>query len=250
LRIGGIAPFTLEVRMKLNELFKWTGELTIRDKDGEPVIVRKRSLVLHQRIIGDSDLGLARKMALKASRELRKELKDETSNSFAAMIPDYEDIEDGVLANMVILASSPEIRRAAIDQADRPREPLEPDQDASLEVQEDYETELEEYKTAINEAIDTKVGELIQARSEELKELSRVELTKLFLESTVRSICQAEMLRTFNSWCSYLGTYRDRKYTTRAFASYAEFADAATELKSQILNGYLMLEIAGTDLKN
>jgi len=236
--------------MNLNDLFKWTGELTITGRDGEPVMVRTKPLVLYQRVVGDSDLGLARKMALKASRGLRKELNDESTNSYAAMVPDHADIEDGVLVNMVILASSPEIRSQAIKEADRPREPMEPEGDASLEVQEEYESDLDEFKALTNKAIDKKVAEIVQAKSEELSKLPRENLVKMFLESTVRSICQAEMLRTFNSWCAYLGTFKDRKYSTRAFASYDEFDNSATELKSQVLSGYLMLEIAGEDLKN
>jgi len=236
--------------MNLSELFKWTGELTIKDRNGEPVIVRKRPLVLYQRVVGDNDLALARKMALKASRGLRKELRDETSSSHAAMIPDSESLSDEVLANMVILADSPEIRRLANAQADKPREPLEPKQEASLEVQEEYEVELEEYKLAVAKAVEDKLREIIDARSAELGKLSREELSTMFLESTIKSICQAEMLKVFNNWCAYLGTYRDSKHTTRAFSSYDEYANVSPELKTQILDGYLTLEINGADLKN
>lgn len=236
--------------MKLENLFKWSRKLQIMDKEGNPVIVRTRPLILHQRIVGDSDLMLARKMALKASRKLRLELRDELSDSYLAMMPDYGGIGDEQLRNMVILAESTEIRTHAFDSAKKPRKPVTPGKEATLEMQEQYEADLEEYKELSDTALRDRINELIEARKKQLSKLSRREVEEIFIDSTVTSLCQTEFLRTFNSWCAYLGTYRDSNFTKRAFEDYTAFENAAVELKSQIIDGYVFLEISGEDLKN
>ena len=125
--------------MDLNQLFKWKGELVIKDKNGEPVVVGKRTLILYQRVLGDADLTTVRKKALKASRKLRRELLDSDSDAHLAMIPEYETMDDNILRNAVILSEALEIRRVAMDTAQKPKEPKELVVGASLEEQEDYE---------------------------------------------------------------------------------------------------------------
>lgn len=236
--------------MDLENLFRWKGELTIKDRNGEPVIVRKRPLVLFQRIIGDADLVKARKEALKASRTLRRTLRDETSDNAIAMLPDYKTMDKEALKNMTTVAEALILRRQAANLVPAAKEIKPPGSNATLEQQEEYEAALEKSSEDYTKAINEKLQELMELRLKELSEMNRDHLAKTFLGATIDSLCQAEMLNVFNNWCTYLGTYSDKAMTKRAFKSYQTFDNSATELKDQVIRGYLMLEMGGEDLKN
>jgi hypothetical protein len=234
----------------LDDLFKWRGKLEIKDNKGEVVLVNDKPLIIYQRVVGDADLIRARKQALKASGGLRRDLRDKTSDSYIAMIPDYEALDDETLGSMILLSEALDIRTKATAIAEKPKEPREPDSDATLEQQEEYETAVESHTRAIEEAIQEKSKELADKRIEELKGIPREKLVKIFMSTVVDSLCRSEMLRVFNSWCAYLGTYKSRRMKARAFSSYAAFDNASPELKSQILDSYIGLEFGGEDLKN
>ena len=234
----------------LDNLFKWQGELEIKDNKGEVVLVNAKPLIVYQRVVGDAELIRARKQALRASGSLRRELRDKTSDSHIAMIPDYEALDDETLSRMILLSESLDIRTQAIALADKPKEPKEPDSDATLEQQEIYEAAVEAHTKAIDEAVQEKTKELADKRLEELKDISREKCVKIFMTTVVDSLCRSEMLRVFNSWCAYLGTYKSRRMKARAFSNYAAFDNASPELKNQILDSYIGLELGGEDLKN
>lgn len=236
--------------MDLDSLFKWKKELIIKDSKGEPVRLGKKPLKLYQRIVGDADLVKARSKALLASRRLRGNLKDETSEEYAALIPDYEGQANETLSNMIVFAEGIDLRRRAVEQAEKPREPKKPKEDASLEDMENYEAATSEYQEQYDKAINKQMDKLIKERLTELSKLTREEIVNIFLVSIIESICRTEMLRVFNCWCTYLGTYADKEMTVRAFSSYEDFDNAATELRNQMLSGYLELEMTGETLKN
>ena len=103
---------------------------------------------------------------------------------------------------------------------------------------------------AIEEAIQKKSKELADKRLEELEDIPRKKLVDIFLATVIDSLCRSEMLREFNSWCAYFGTYKDKRMKTLAFSNYAAFSNASPYLKSQILDRYIELELGGEDLKN
>jgi len=236
--------------MDLENLFKFTRELPILNEKGEQVVIGKKKLVLYQRIIGDAELTTARKKALKASRILRKELATSESENAQALIPDYNEVDDDTLVRMIILADSLDIRRLANSRAQKPKEPKKLKSDASLEQQEEYEHAMEEWPKKVSEAIDKEITSIIELRTAELNKLDRDAKLKLFIESTIEGLCRTEMLRIFNSWCTYLGTYADKPMTQRAFKSFPSFDNASSELKEQVIRGYVELDISGEDLKN
>jgi hypothetical protein len=234
----------------LDTLFRWQGEVEIKDNKGEAVLINKEPLKVYQRVIGDAELVRARKQALRASGSLRKELRDKKSDSHIALVPDYEALDDETLCRMILLSESLDIRTQAITLADKPKQPKEPNSDATLEQQEKYEAALETHTKAIETAVQDKSKELADKRLEELKEIPRDKLTKIFITTVVDSLCRSEMLRVFNSWCTYLGTYTGKRMKTLAFSNYTAFDNASPELKSQLLDSYIGLELGGADLKN
>lgn len=236
--------------MNLEDLFKWKGKLTILDAAGEPVIVRKKPLVLYQRVVGDAELMTARKKALASSKRLRRNLRDEASEDALTLLPDHERLSQEALSTMLVLAETLTLRRVADKRAKKPKRPAKPKSDATLEQQEKYETALDEYATKAAQAIEEELRKLIESRRNEALEMEHDVLINLFLEATIDSLCRTEMLRVFNSWCSFYGTYSDKAMTKRSFKSFKSFENATPELREQIIGGYVTLEIGGKDLKN
>jgi len=234
----------------LETLFRWKGELHVKGKNDEPILVDGKPLVLYQRVVGDADIAVARTNALKASRKLRAELRDKKSDSYFALVPDYTSMDESVIQNAVLLAESMDFRRGAREGIQNPKVPKEPKSDASIEDQEKYMTALEDYNKEIEKRTSTLFNDIIDKRRKELTKLSRDQLEDLFVTSITDSLCRAEMLRIFNFWCAYLGTFSDEKMAKRAFRNYANFDNSSTELKNMIASNYMALEIGGEDLKN
>lgn len=237
--------------MNLDNLFKWHRELEIKDTKGDPYIPEgeKEPLTLYQRVIGDADLSEARKAALRASRQLRKELKDADSSEYASLMPEFEQMDNAALRSAIIITRAPQIREQAEETANKPKYPAEPPSDASLEERENYQHELDTYDERVAVAVEEKTNELIEQRNNELKKHGRDKLVKIFTNSVIDSICRRRMLDTFNSRCAYYGTYIDKAMTRHAFSSYEAFENATPELKSQIISAYIRLELDGGEVK-
>jgi len=235
--------------MDLQQLFRWTGELEILDGNNEVVVLNGKPLILYQRVIGDADLAIARKHGLKASKSLRGKLRDKTTDEHIAMLPSYEDAPDQVLRNMALYTEALDLRRRAMDLAEEPRKPVKLHSEATLEDQENYEAAMDKYYVDKEELVTEKMKELTTAREAELQTLGKEALVEQFLNSAINSICQRQMLDTFNSRCAYLGTYRGKRMKALAFNDYGSFDNSAPELKSQIIAGYLRLEVGGESIK-
>ena len=235
--------------MDLQQLFRWTRELEVLDGNSEVVVLNGKPLVLYQRVIGDADLGIARKNGLKASKTLRAALRDKETDEHIAMLPAYGDAPNHILRNMALYAEALDLRRRAMDIAEQPRKPVKLHSEATLEEQENYEAAMDKYYVDKEELVTEKMKELTTAREAELQTLSKEALIEQFLNSAINSICQRQMLDVFNSWCAYLGTYRGKRMKARAFDNYKSFDNSAPELKSQIIAGYLSLEITGESIK-
>jgi len=236
--------------MDLENLFKWKGEIIIRDSKGEPVILRKKPLVLYQRIVGDANIQIARQKALKASADLRKELRDEDSDIQAAFLPEVEGIDNERLSNSVALNKILELREVAEQNITQPRKPAALSGSASLEEQEKYQQGWEDYQKELETRINGELTKHLEKERKQLMENPRETLVQMFKETAINNLCKSEMLRVFNSWCAYFGTYRDKAMENRAFNSFEKFENSARELKGQIIGGYLQLELSGEDIKN
>ncbi len=236
--------------MNLENLFKWNNELVIKNSDGTPAKISNKSVILYQRIIGDAELGRSRKSALKSSRRLRASLRDKTTDEHISLIPEYDTLTIDELRNSVILAEGFQIRREATEAASPPKLPKSPKSNATLEEQENYETSMDDYNKKLSKAIDAKTKEIMERRSKELEGVDKDTLSTKFVNAAIDSLCQAEMLRIFNFWCAYFGTYKDKAMRTRAFKSFDSFDNTSTQLKDQIIGGYVLLQLNGEDLKN
>lgn len=235
--------------MNLNDLFNWKSELHLKAANGEALTKDGEEVVLYQRVVGDADLETARKNALRASRKLRKSLKDKDSLEHNSILPEYEDMTKEELSNAIIMSSIVELRSEATSTADLPKEPKEPGESAELEEREEYQNALDEYAKSKQKAIEDRTSELIEDKKKSLMYKNKAELRKLFLESAINSLARTKMIDTFNHWCAYLGTYIDPEMQERAFSSYAEYANTYKEIKEQVVSSYLDLELSTSNLK-
>lgn len=234
--------------MNLENLFKWSNSFVVRDKQGNEVEIDGEPLTLYQRVVGDAELAEARKNALYASRTLRKALRDEASTEHATLLPEYEDMTNDELKNAIILTEGTTLRRRAEEMADLPKYPVKPKGD-SLEEEEEYQVAVDEYEDKKREEINKQLQKLLDKKKAELKGLHTDTLQEMFIEAVIKTIARSRMLEVFNQWCAYLGTYKDKAMTKRAFKSFEAFDNAATELKEQILEHYIDLEFSGGNLK-
>ena len=235
----------------LENLFRWSHKLVINNKAGEPAESKAgKGYVVYQRIIGDNELSIARKMALKASRELRRNLRDVDSPEHAALVPTYEDLNDKELKNAILLASAQKLRQEAIRTAGLPKRPKEIGVDATLEQQEEYEVAVETFETEILELRSKKMTEIADRELKALEGRERDELVMNFVDSMIEGLCSREMLETFNAWCTFYGTYSTKTFKTREFSSFANFSSCVPLVKDQLLSGYIRLDMSGDELKN
>lgn len=238
----------------LEGLFKWTHELVIVDSMGEPVTVqdpktgKQLPVKVYQRIVGDAEVSMARETALRASALKRTELRDPTNLDRILLVPDFERLERDNLISLALLSEVAEIRDMARRDIRFPF-PEEPGIDAALEQQEEYQRLVDTYIERRDEVIKKKAQELLQLRQRELEAMNRQQIERIYEESVINNAARQEMLGTFNEMVTFLATYSDNKFQRRAFTSFSAFRNANSDVKRQLVEGYLNLELQGDKLK-
>lgn len=238
----------------LEGLFKWTHDFLMVDSMGEPITVEhpdtkeQVQVRVYQRIVGDAEVARARETALRASALKRTELRDPTSLDRLLLIPEFNRLEKDDLVALALLAEISDLR----DQARRDLRfpyPEEPKADATLEEQEEHTHSIDTYFERRDEAIKEKTQELIELRKKELDSFNRQRLEGIYEETIINNAVKEEMLVTFNEMITYLATYDDPEFKQHSFTSFSAFRNASTQVKRQLIEGYLQLEISGDDLK-
>jgi hypothetical protein len=54
----------------------------------------------------------------------------------------------------------------------------------------------------------------------------------------------------FRDYCIFAGTYKDSGFKEKAFVDFDDFRNSAPNLKKQLSDTYLQLELSGEQLKN
>ena len=236
--------------MNLDNLFKWSGEVHIVNQRGEPVLDGGKPLVLYQRVVGDADLSEARTHALMCSRVLRKALRDIGSQEYNALIPDTSTLDRETKVDNILNLRFLVYRDEAIRNLIPPRKPVEPEVGSPLEMYEEYSAAEKEYSNKVDAEVRKSITEIVARERQKLSERSEQEIDKDFEAEVVDALCRAEMVNEFNRYSAYLGTFNDKKFKARAFASYEEFSNASSALIKQILEAYLSIEVDSETLKN
>jgi hypothetical protein len=230
-------------RVKLDELFRYKGQTEIKDERGNVVTI------VYQRVISDPDYEKARLGAIRKSREIRLALRNGESDESAAMLESLTNYSKEQKINILMVERFDKFFDSARSQANV-RLPEHPGSEASLLEIEDYETALDEYNTKVGKAIQEIVDKEIVIERKKLDELSEAELEVLCAKSLENQICQNVLNGRFNELLVFYGTYQDAEYTTKYFNKLDDLDELASQVKDQLIRGYLTLTLPQEELKN
>jgi hypothetical protein len=224
----------------ISKLFAWGNKFTLN--------YIGKSQDIYIRVVGDADLNRCRIFALRKSAEQRRKLLDYNSDERMALIADYQAVTKENLTNALILYSKEEYTSEAIDNVNI-KQPKELLSDATLEQQELYQKEVDEYPQKREKAILDYISKKFESKKKELDALSKRELYDRFSVAAINESCRNEFLRAYRSMCAFFGTYKDSEYKDRLFSSYDEFDNLPTQVKAQVIEDYISLEIEMSNLK-
>lgn len=228
--------------ISISKLFQWRGKLKVYNR------FNKEVLTAYVRLVGDAEANRARVFALRKSAELRKKLRDLNSDERLAYIPDVSVLDKDTLIEVMVLFRTKELTLDAIKEVNLPV-PKEPDSDASLEEQEEYQRLVDEYPSKREEVIKEQVNKKLDKERQILSEKTIEELYKSYEIQLINQLCEDEMLRRYREMCVYFGSYKDKNYSERLFNSFDEFDNLPSEIKEQFMDFYLALDLSGEDLK-
>ncbi len=226
----------------ISKLFEWGKEFQLL------VPNTNKKVKLYIRLLGDSEINRARIYAIRKSKELRTKLRSPDTDEHLAYMQDYSSLNQDEVLELVLALSVKGIAQQAIKEVSIPY-PVMPDSDAELEEQEKFQTLVDDYpnkrERALREYISKNVDLLKRSLQKESKEYLLKEYEKLIIDA----LCEEEMIKSFRDMSAYLGTYKDKEYTNLAFKSVDEFLKLPQQIKEEIIQDYLSLEVSVEDLK-
>jgi len=228
----------------LANLFKWNTKVEIKDREGNT------TETMYVRLVGDLDYNQAQQYGLLASRKLRKRLRDKESIDHQSLFLDLEEREKQDLIFGILLAEMANFRDAAVaDLGDSVFDIKLPD-NPTLEDREKQQEAEEEAAKEKADKLRGKMEEKSNERKAELEKLPIEEIRKIFVDSSINYRCLEEFGTAFRDYCIFAGTYSDPKFKDRVFTDFDEFRNASPNLKRQLTDAYLKLELTGEQLKN
>jgi len=224
--------------VSLAKLFNWGDKFSITDKYGNFITD------VYIRLVGDAELNQARVKAIRASREMREKLKTEGTDERMVFMPDFDLMED----KEIVLQRIREFVQEANKAVDLPL-PAEPNSEASLEKQEQYQKDVDEYPTKRQEVVNAYIMGRAREATETLGRENRAYLIKECEKQVIMARCEEEMVKKFSEWCSYFGTFADEGFKTRYFREFEDFLTIPAEVQSQFVSAYQSLDINVVELK-
>lgn len=228
--------------VNIDKLFQWktTVDLVIGQEDLGTAYVR---------LAGDKDVQRARVYALRRSADLRKRLKDPNSDEHIVFMLDEEITERERVVAALLSLKMKEFTRDAYQNVEPPEFPEDPDEDATLEEIEAHQQEVDDYPKKRLEQIKEYVTDKIEKYNEELSERPIEELFKEYRELKIAQLCEDEMIEVYRDYCIFRNVFKDKRMKFRLFDDFEQFEDLRTEIKDQLRNKYLSLELGTEELK-
>jgi hypothetical protein len=236
----GITPERNDVN--ISRLFNWGKDVNITDNKGNEV------QKVYIRLATDAEINIARVYALRKSKELRRKLRDQSSEQRMAFIADYEDLESDRLIDILIMTSMRDITVEAVDKVDLPF-PKEPKEGSTLEEQENYQAEVDSWPIRKETAIKEFINKRIESIKSELSTFTRERLYKEYELGIINELCESEMNKAYRDMCVSQCSFVDPGYTSRVFMSVDELDNLPPEIKQQFISGYSQLELNMDELK-
>jgi hypothetical protein len=225
----------------ISQLFKWNKEVDISDT------YTGSTIKLYLRLVGDAELARSRAYAYRKSAELRKSLKKDGSDERISFIAELSEVKnkEAMVQSIVLLRLADMNMRAMRDT--NLLEPKEPSSDATQEDWENYQVAIDQYPKDFTNLVLKKVEELRSKEEEDTKKLPLKLLYDTYEAEVIEKMCVEEMQTRYYDMCTYLGTYKDNKFRTRAFLSVDDFDNLHPQLKNRLKTEYQSLEL-GTDI--
>jgi len=217
--------------------------LEIRDHEGEVVGS------VYQRVLNEREIEKARLSALRATRSLRLELRNESANEYAALMENILQLDKPQKINVIMLEEMSAIYDRARKNADL-RMPSPLLGDATLEEVENYEAAVDDYDEKVTQQVTELANKYTKELRAELEELSDEDFAVKVLHSMENQICVNFMSSRFVEEINWRSVYADPKFKNNYFRTYDEFDELAEETKEQLSQGYKGLQLHRGLLKN
>jgi hypothetical protein len=205
---------------------------------------------VYMKLLGDADLGRARVFALRKSAELRRKLKDPTSDEHVAWIRDINEMGIEDIINLIVIFSSRDLTKNAVARVKIPT-PKPPKSNAKLEKLEQFQKDVDQYPSKRERAIADELNKEIERLKEQLRGKSKEELYQQYVNNLTDEFCEREAIDAFENYQTYLGCYTDNTYKPekRFFKDYDEFDNLEPIVKAQFKDAYKSLDIEMSELK-
>jgi hypothetical protein len=226
----------------ISKLFHWSNKFEIFDKYSNKVTDA------YMRLVGDAELNRAKVLAVRASKDLRKKLKQVDSDERVVFVPDFDEITKEQVIELVLMLMIKEFTQESMKEVILPI-PIEPHSESSLETQEKYQEEIDNYETLRQDKIRDSVNKKIDAYRANLQNWEDYPLKKEYERLLINDLCEQEMIKSFRNWCAFFGSYSDEDYKKPFFDHFEDFINLPTEIKDQFLSNYQTLEISIDYLK-
>lgn len=227
----------------LSKLFNWGRDVDLYD------ISNKFLMKVYIRLVSDEHLNRARVYGLRKSAELRKKLRTENSDEKLAYIPDIEFVEKENVVEQLILYKIKDYTTQAFNEL-KFNVPKEPDSQAELEEMEEYQEKIDEFPEQRQDQIRDYITKLVDRDRDRYSSLDLNTVFNEYERYLVDQLCEAEMVLRFREMCVYYGTYSDKEFKNKLFKDFNTFMSINSEIKDQLIDAYMTLEIGGENLKN
>jgi hypothetical protein len=231
-----------ELKPKIEELFRWTGTVEIKDNEGEVVET------VYQRVVGDADIQRARLEALKASKLMRKALKNKESDEAIINLPLDDDYTKEELITLIIFSRYSIFRQQA-EYRTQEKKIKEPKSDATLEEQENFIENVEQARADYELGVNEDIKKQIEKYEEELKAKTVEELFDIYLKEHSEIVCRLKMIEVFDEFATFFGSFADAKHKERRFEDIESFRDLAPRIKNILMENYKKLELGLSEVK-
>lgn len=225
----------------ISSLFYFKKPVTIITKDAQPV-------TFYMRLVGDAELQRARVKALRDSRKLRDALKDKNSDEYLAYMPDVEDLSKERLVEVILLGRLKEISSDVVDEVEIPF-PKEPEEDATLEEQEQYQLEIDKYPEKREQIVREEIIKRSTEVKKELLEMNVKQLQKDYIVSLRNELCEATLTTSFYEHIIFYSLYKNSDYKEHLFDNFEDYSNLPSEIKMELLEEYKNLELGMDELK-
>lgn len=225
----------------ISKLFRWGTRFPIE-------LFGENKGYVYIRLLGDADNNRARVYALRKSAELRKKLNSDTEERLA-FIPDIELLEKETLVEMILLGRVKDFTQTALTIVDKQPIPKEPDSTATLEQQEKYQAEVDAHPEKRDKKIREVIEELVEKERKALNVRTMESLFKDYEKTIINELCETEMISAYRDACVVFGCYSDEGFKDKVFNSVEDLNEVPKQIKDQLVEYYIALEINGEELK-